>query len=105
MAQLKKIRMNISCISSGACLKFPEKAEETRRELLRSIDVASQLEAPFVRILGDLSPAPDGEVDDAVVLKALKALILREEKGVTLLVESNGVYADTSRSRQPFKPD
>ena len=28
LAQLKKIRMNISCISSGACLKFPEKAEE-----------------------------------------------------------------------------
>ena len=98
LAQLKKIRMNISCISSGACLKFPEKAEETRRELLRSIDVASQLEAPFVRILGDLSPAPDGEVDDAVVLKALKALIpYAEEKGVTLLVETNGVYADTSR--------
>ena len=98
LAQLKKIRMNISCISSGACLKFPEKAEETRRELLRSIDVASQLEAPFVRILGDLSPAPDGEVDDAVVLKALRALIpYAEEKGVTLLVETNGVYADTSR--------
>ena len=98
LAQLKKIRMNISCISSGACLKFPEKAEETRRELLRSIDVASQLEAPFVRILGDLSPAPDGEVDDAVVLKALRALIpYAEEKGVTLLVETNGVYSDTSR--------
>ena len=45
-----------------------------------------------------MSPAPDGEVDDAVVLKALRALIpYAEEKGVTLLVETNGVYADTSR--------
>ena len=35
LAQLKKIRMNISCISSGACLKFPEKAEETRRKASR----------------------------------------------------------------------
>ena len=52
--------MNISCISSGACLKFADKAEETHRELIHSIDVAAQLETPYVRILADRHPALTG---------------------------------------------
>ena len=64
------------------------------------IDAAAKIGTPYVRVLADLNPAPECEVDDAPVLGALEALVpFAEEKKVTLLVETNGVYSDTSRLR------
>jgi fatty-acyl-CoA synthase len=64
------------------------------------ISLAAKLGTPYIRILADLEPKPADEVDDAVVLAALERLIpAAQSKGVTLLVETNGVYADTGRLR------
>lgn len=96
--KLSELRLEIPCLSSGCCLKFAEKAEENHQEIVQYIQLAAALGTPYIRLLGDLEPRPDGEVDDAVVLAALRRLIpIAEEKGVTLLVETNGVYADTAR--------
>lgn len=98
--KLSQLRLSIPCLSSGCCLKFKDKAEENFKEISQYIDLASKLETPYIRILADIEPEPQGEVDDKVVYEALKRLIpLAEEKGVTLLVETNGVYGDTSRLR------
>jgi len=60
--------------------------------------LASKLGTPYIRILADAEPGPTGDVDDNVVLAALQKLIpAAEEHGVTLLVETNGVYSDTER--------
>ena len=49
-------------------------------------------------MLADLEPQPQSEVDEEVVLASLRRVLpLAEEKGVTLLVETNGVFADTAR--------
>lgn len=99
--KLNKLRLEIPCISSGCCLKFPEKAEENHREIVRYIQLASKVGAPYIRVLGDLEPHPEGDVDDNVVLAALKRLVpVAEEYNVVLLVETNGVYTDTERLRQ-----
>ncbi len=99
--ELHKKRLEIPCLSSGCALRFADRAEQTHRELLDYIDLASKLGASYIRVLGDLTAEPRGEVDDAVVIKALKALApYAEEKGVTLLVETNGVYTDTQRLRE-----
>ena len=96
--QLKKLRLEICCISSGCALKYPERREEAINELTQYIELAGRLGCPYIRILGDEKAFPDSEVDDEVVLSALTELIpLAEEKGVTLLVKTNGVYADTAR--------
>ncbi|HPZ05688.1 MAG TPA: AMP-binding protein, partial [Clostridiales bacterium] len=66
--------------------------------IVQYIELASKLGTPYIRILADLEPQPDGEVDDEAVLAALRRLIpIAEEKGVTLLIETNGVYTDTKR--------
>lgn len=97
---LKKNRLEIPCLSTGCALKFVEHREENRREILEYIDLAHKLGASYIRILGDLKPEPDGPVDDAEVLSQLKELVpFAEEKGITLLVETNGVYTDTARLR------
>lgn len=96
--KLSELGLEIPCLSSGCCLKFTENTEKNFRQIVQYIDLASKLDTPYIRILGDLEPQPDGEVDDQVVLAALRDLIpVAEEKGVTLLLETNGVYSDTAR--------
>jgi len=96
--KLSELRIEIPCLSSGCCLKFPENAEKNYNEIVQYIDLASRLKTPYVRILADLEPQAEGEVNDEDVLASLRRLIpVAEEKGVTLLIETNGVYADTKR--------
>jgi fatty-acyl-CoA synthase len=96
--KLAELRLAIPCLSSGCCLKFAEKAEENLAEITEYITLAAKLGTPYVRVLGDLDPQPGGAVDDEVVLAALRRLIpVAEAHGVTLLVETNGVYSDTTR--------
>jgi len=96
--KLSELNLEIPCLSSGCCLKFADKDEENCQEIAQYITLASKLGTPYVRILADSQPQPSGEVDDEVILKALQNLIpIAEEKGVTLLIETNGVYADTAR--------
>jgi len=98
--KLAKLRLEIPCLSSGCCLKFADKAEQNHQEIVQYIELASKLGTPYIRILADTEPYPVGDVDDEVVYTALKGLIpIAEEKGVTLLVETNGVYCDTARLR------
>jgi len=95
---LSKLRLEISCLSSGSCLKDAGKAEQNQEEIISYIKLANQLGTPYIRILGDLAPQAQGEVDDAVILAALKQLApIAEAHHVTLLIETNGVYADTAR--------
>jgi fatty-acyl-CoA synthase len=96
--KLSELHLEIPCLSSGCCLKFTEKAEKNHEEIAQYIALASRLHTPYIRILADLEPQPMGEVDDGAVLAALQRLVpIAEKAGVTLLVETNGVYADTSR--------
>ncbi|MGE5582984.1 MAG: AMP-binding protein [Bacillota bacterium] len=98
LKKLSELRLEIPCLSSGCCLKFGEQAQQNYEEIMQYITLAAKLGTPYIRILADLEPQPEGDVDDGVVLAALKRLIpVAEENGVTLLVETNGVYSDTAR--------
>ncbi len=98
LKKLAALRLEIPCLSSGCALKYAERADETFEELSQYIDLARKLKTPFIRVLADEFAFPDGEVDDAVVIKALRRLApVAEAAGVTLAVETNGVYSDTKR--------
>ncbi|NMA08964.1 MAG: AMP-binding protein [Clostridiales bacterium] len=98
VAQLRRLRLEIPCLSSGCVLKYEDRREENITELRGYIDLARKLGTPYIRVLADEHAQPDGDVDDAVVLDTMRAIIpYAEENGVTLLIESNGVYADTKR--------
>ena len=97
---LSELKIEIPCLSTGCCLKFADRREENYRELIQYINVAKNIDAKYIRILADLEPAPDGEVDDALIADELAEIIpYAEENGVTLLIETNGVYSDTERLR------
>ena len=99
--KLADLHLEIPCLSSGCCLKFADKLEENLAEISQYIELADKLGTPYVRVLADLNPAPDGEVDDEAVISALKkAAEIAEKTTVVLVVESNGVYSDTKRLRK-----
>jgi len=96
--KLRSLKLEIPCLSTGCCLKFTDKREENLAEISAHADLAAKLNTPYIRILADLTPAPEGEVDDSFIAEVLKeAAAVAEAKNVTLLVETNGVYSDTKR--------
>ena len=97
-AELEKRRLEIPCLSSGCALKYADRKESNIAEIRDYIDLAYELGSMYIRILGDEHADVHGDVDDSVVVDTMRELIpYAEEKGVTLLIETNGVYADTKR--------
>ena len=98
IADLKRRRLEIPCLSSGMTIKNPLTQAAAVEDLKDYIALAKRLHTPYIRVLADEKAAPDGEVDDEVVKKAIEELLpLAEDAGVTLLLETNGVYANTKR--------
>ena len=101
IAKLNKLGIEIPCLSSGACLKFADKHDETVEEITQYAKLANKLGTPYIRILADLEPAPVDEVDDNAIIAFLKEIApIAEKNNITFLVETNGVYADTARLRK-----
>ncbi len=98
IADLKRLHLEIPCLSSGCCLNKPDEMAETVVEIKEYIDLAQKLSTPYIRLLCEAKAAPMEQVDDQVVLTHLQQVIpYAEEKGVTLLLETNGAYSDTAR--------
>jgi len=98
---LERLKLSISCFSSNCVLASADGAAAAPSEINEYIALAAKVGAPFVRVLADAHPAPEGEVDDTAVAGLLKRLAVDAgAKNVTLLVETNGVYADTRRLRK-----
>ena len=99
-ATLERLGLEIPCLTSGCCLKFADKLEETKAELSEYIKLAVKLGTPYIRVLADLEPDPRGEIDDEYMARAIKEVAAEaKDTGVTLLIETNGVYSDTKRLR------
>ncbi|MCL2087475.1 MAG: AMP-binding protein [Oscillospiraceae bacterium] len=101
IATLKRLGLEIPCLSAQNCLKFEQKRHSNHEEIKSYIELAKKLNTPYIRLLGDLEPGPCSEVSDDLVKEALSELLpFAREAGVTLLIETNGVYADTKRLRR-----
>jgi fatty-acyl-CoA synthase len=95
---LKRKNLSISCLASNLILSG---AAFDDSEALHTIELAKDLNCPFIRVLGDEWGHPGHNVDEDLVLRRLKTLIPQaEEAGVALLVETNGVWADSSKLKK-----
>ena len=100
MEKLRSLGLEIPCLASGCGLKYKEDFDKNVSEVTQYIVLAKKLGTPYIRVLGDRYPQPEGEVDDEFVVSALKLLgTIAQGFGVSLLVETNGVYSDTRRLR------
>jgi fatty-acyl-CoA synthase len=97
--RLKKLNLEIPCLTTGAFLFDPGKKEEAQKEVNDYLSLADKLGVPYIRVLGDANPQP-GKVDEALVENNLLELLpTAAEKNVTLLLETNGIYAESQKIR------
>lgn len=95
--KLTQLKIEIPCLTTGAFLFERNQKEEAIKEVTDYITLARGLGTPYVRVLGDRNPEP-GPVDEALVEENLRELLpLAQEKNVTLLIETNGVYAESKK--------
>ena len=100
IGQLKKLNLEIPCLSSGCKLCDFDRTEDNLAEIKSYVELAAKLGTPYIRILADGTPEPRADIDDSKMAEVLKrAASLTNETGITLLVETNGVYSDTARLR------
>ena len=98
LERLASLGVSLTCFSSDCCLKIAERRQEILAEGFEYIDLAARAGVSFVRVLGDLAPEVQGPVDDSVVMIALRSLAdYASWRNVTLLIETNGVYAESTR--------
>ena len=88
--KLSDLSLSISCLTSDCDLNF----ESIMDSALSYVDTASRLGAPYIRLLGDPTPNPDGDVN----LKAIKSNLSEiadyaKSRNVMPLVETNGFFA------------
>lgn len=97
--KLRKLHLEIPCLTTGAFLFDPDKKTEAKKEVMDYLALAEGLGAPYVRVLGDSSPGPgQTPVDEGLVEENLSELLpMAAQRKVTLLLETNGVYADSQK--------
>lgn len=92
--RLDELSLEIPCITSASCLSDRNNVQGALEEGMEYIDLAQALEAPYIRVLGDLNPQPGEDIDVDLVRDNLKILAdYAKNKNVTVLIETNGVFA------------
>lgn len=91
---LNNIGIAIPCLTSAASLSGSD--ANFAEEVKDYADTASKLGVPYIRVLGDLNANPTVKIDISIVAQNLKkAGEIADSKGVCVLVETNGVFADS----------
>jgi fatty-acyl-CoA synthase len=97
--KLDKLGLEIPCLTSACHLFDKTDIDKNLQEGKDYIELAAKLGTPYVRVMGDIQPQP-GNVDKDFVAANLKKLAgMAESTGVKLLVETNGVYADSKEMK------
>lgn len=96
-ARLKGLGLSIPCLSTACYLNEKENIEAHLAAGREYIDLAASLDTPYIRVMGDPNPQPDLDIDIAFVADNLRKLAdYAQGKNVTVLLESNGVFADSN---------
>ena len=103
LSRLHSLNLEIPCLTSACLLFDKENNEAVIAEAKEYIKLASRLGVKYVRVLGDLSPQPGaaGEIDVTFVKQSIARLLpFATQHGVTLLIETNGVFANSETMLQ-----
>lgn len=96
--RLNRSKVEIVVFSSAADLGSPTNIRYSINEAQDYIDLAAEFKCKYVRVLADSSVTTDMIIDDEYVAKQLRTVCdYAKSKGVTILVESNGNFSDSSR--------
>jgi fatty-acyl-CoA synthase len=98
MARLAKLGLAIPVFSSSAVLSDKNTIQDQLDEAKEYFRLACDTKVPYVRVLGDRNPEPGENVDEGFVEEQVCLLSASAERfGVTMLLETNGVWSDTKK--------
>ena len=96
LRKLYEMKLSIPCIDSICdCGKETEK-EETLKEIRACINIAKNLKIPYVRVRAVEGENPEKCIEDILSTVLPEA----ENAGITILVETSGVFCDTAKLRE-----
>jgi len=95
--RLKRLGLEICLLSSSVVLSDKKNIDAYMIEAKDYIWLAAELGTRYVRVLADKSPEVTGDVDGSFVAEKLSELCEYALKfNITIIVETNGIYADTT---------
>lgn len=95
-AYLKGLNITIPIFVSGACLADNAKKDTAVLEAKAYVDLAQKFGAKYIRVLPTDRPYDTGNADIKLCEKQYKEVVeYAKAKGVTPLMETNGIFADT----------
>ena len=97
--KLFEMKLSVPCIDTICNLADISKKAENIKEIEACINIASNLKIPYIRIYASEKDYTE-EKNENVKSVISEVLEFAEEKGITLLVETSGIYADTLRLRE-----
>ena len=98
MRSLYEMKLQIPCIDTICNLADKSKEKENIKEISDCIEIACNLKIPYIRIYASEQGYTE-EKNEIVKNTIAKVLPLAEEKNVTLLMETGGIYCDTTKLR------
>ncbi|NTV89724.1 MAG: sugar phosphate isomerase/epimerase [Clostridiales bacterium] len=102
--RLAKMKLEIPVFTSACYLFDKVNIEANMKEGRDYIDLASKAGVPYVRVLGDRDPNPGTDIDvDFVASKLAELADYAIDKKVALLIETNGVLAESKKMSELMK--
>ncbi len=96
-AQINTAGVEIPCIASDVVIGSDERMDQCSA-LRNYIALAANMDAANIRVLGDKWVEPDESVDEELVCERMKKIApMAQGAGVTLLIETNGIFSNTAR--------
>ena len=95
LRELYEAGLSLPCIDAVCDIADGQKLEENCREIADCIETARQFKIPNIRV----HATSGGEVTDALMECLRRSETLAMQAGVTVLIETVGIFADTGRLR------
>lgn len=97
-SRISEIGIELPCLTSSCFLFDRKEIDKNIEEAKDYIDTASELNCPYVRVLGDKTPEPKRDIDENLVAESLVELgNYSKGKNVKVLIETNGVYSNSEK--------
>ncbi|NLJ24428.1 MAG: TIM barrel protein [Firmicutes bacterium] len=98
MAQLEDAQLEISCLGTSASFHDADKWQTNLDMAMEHIDLAAELQVPFVRVFGDKIPEPANkdEVISQIVIALQHLGQYARGSGVRVVIETHGDFSRSS---------
>jgi len=98
LRQLAEADLEIPCVATDASCMLSSERPDIADNIREYIDLAVLIKGKSLRLLGEEWQSPGENVDDNRVYENIMAVVpYAEEKNIRLLIETNGVYAESRR--------